>query len=183
MNRVADIASPHPSRALLDLSTELLVKILAFLPVVDLFSVQWTCRTTYDIIAGTAYLRYIMRAHINGVGDFLPPDFPHSERLELLRLHEQSWSGLHFNLLTKCVINIPFTRRFTLQGGYLIYECLMASTLQYGYIDLCSATRNEEVRWTNITVDSSHFPAFAVDHDLAITIGFVSIDPVLNAKT
>jgi hypothetical protein len=172
MNRVVDIASTHPSRALLDLSTELLVKILAYLPVVDLFSVQWSCRTIHDIIAGTAYLRYIMHAHINGVGDFLPPDFPHSERLQLLRRHEQSWSGLQFNLFTKCVVNIPFPRRFTLQGGYLIYERLVASTLQYGYIDLCSATWNEEVRWTNITVDSSHFPAFAVDHDLVIAIRF-----------
>jgi hypothetical protein len=183
MNRVADATSTYPSRTLLDLSTELLVKILAYLPVVDIFSMQRTCRTIHEIITGTAYLQYIIRAHINGVDDILPPDFPHSERLELLRRHERSWSGLQFNLFTECVISIPYPEHFTLQGGYLIYERLMTSTLQYGYIDLCSTAQNEELRWVNITVDSSHFPAFAVDHDLVIAIRFcVLFDPILIAK-
>jgi len=51
-----------PSCTLLDLSTELLIEILAYLPVDDLSSVQWSCRMVGDIIADTAYFQYIMHA-------------------------------------------------------------------------------------------------------------------------
>jgi hypothetical protein len=88
-----NVLSKNPfvtTHTLFDLSTEVLVEILAYLPAVRLFSVQRTCRTIRDIIAGTTYFQYTMRAFINGVDDLLPPDFPHSERLELLRCHEQS---------------------------------------------------------------------------------------------
>ena len=109
-----DVVTTH---TFLDLSTEVLVEILAYLPVVRLFSVQRTCRTIRDIIAGTIYFRYTMRAYINGVDDHLPPDFPHSERLELLRRHEQSWNNLQVrgNIFTQCVTgDVPFTSSFIL---------------------------------------------------------------------
>ena len=145
------------TRTLLDLSTEVLVEILAYLPVPDLFSVQWTCRTIRDIIAGTAYLQYVMRAYINGVDDFLPADFPHSERLELLRRHEPSWNGTQFNVFSKCVTDIKHPCNFILQDGYLIYERITFKFLspQYGYVDLCSTARDEELRWVHISQDST----------------------------
>jgi len=146
------------TQTLLDLSTEVLVEILAYLPVVSLFSVQRTCRTIRDIIAGTTYFQYTMRAYINGVDDDLPPDFPHSERLELLRRHEQSWSNLQLraSIFTQCVTgdsDVPFTSCFILQDGYLIYECLTLELQRYGYADLCSASRDEELRWVHVTMD------------------------------
>ena len=78
------------TRNLLHLSTEVLIEILGYLPGADMVSMQQTCRTIRDIIAGTAYLQYILRADINGVDDFLIPRLSYSERLELLRRHEQS---------------------------------------------------------------------------------------------
>jgi len=134
-----------------------------------------------------------MRAFINGVNDFLPPDFSHSEHLELLQSHEQAWSGLQFNLCTECVINVPFRvglpNEFTLQDGYLIYELLTSRPSRYGYADLCSAATDEELCWVHITMDDHHFPdlsteaTFAVDRDLMVTIRFRIIsNPVLSSE-
>ena len=166
---------------LLDLSTEVLVEILAYLPAADLTAVQRTCRTIRDIVAGTAYLRYTLLAKINRVDDLLPPDFPHSERLELLRCHEQSLRDLKFNLFAEChdISSVPSLDVFILQGGYLIYQCFpeRASGLQYGYTDLCSAERNKELQWVHLTMGESLYPnspviVFAVDHDLVLAVRF-----------
>ena len=43
------------------------------------------------------YFQYTMRAYINDVDDILPPDFPHSERLELLRCGIMNHHGTVFN--------------------------------------------------------------------------------------
>ena len=178
----------HPSCTLLSISTELLVEIFSHLPATDLFSVQRTCRTIRDIVVGTAYLQYILRTHINGVDDFLPPDFPYSERLELLRRHEQSWDALQFNLITERVANLRYFTDFTFQDGYLIYESLQGSLSRYGYMDLYATARNEELRWVHITMDHSHVPVtstftFAVDHDLVVAMRFrVFSNPFLSAN-
>ena len=167
--------------SLLDLSTELLIEILAYLPPADMVSVQRTCRTIRDIVTGTAYLQYTLLANINRVDDLLPPDFPYSERLELLRCHEQSWRDLQFNLFAEGhnisdVQNINF---FTLQDSYLIYVCFPGRGwgLQYGYTDLCSAERNKELRWVHLTMGESQYPdstriVFAVDHGLVMAVRF-----------
>jgi hypothetical protein len=162
---------------LLNLSTELLVQILSYLPAVDLFSVQRTCRKIRHIITGTTYLQYILRIQINGIDDFLPPDFPYTERLKLLRRHEQSWDSLQFNLFTEFTTSVPQPGCYTLRDGYLIYEDLSGTTLRYAYTDLCSATRNEDPSWVHITLHNIHLPlpskvVFAVDHDLVVAIRF-----------
>ena len=163
---------------LLNLSTELLVQILSYLPAMDLFSVQRICRKIHHIIAGTTHLQYILRIQINGVEDFLPPDFPYTERLKLLRRHEESWNGLHFHLFAESTTSrVPQPNCYTLQDGYLIYEDLSGTTLQYGYTDLCSTTRNEDLSWVHITLYDIYLPlpskiVFAVDHDLVVAMRF-----------
>ena len=162
---------------LLNLSTELLVQILSYLPVADLCSVQRTCRKIRHIVAGTTYLQYILRTQINGVDDFLPPDFPFTERLKLLRRHEESWNGLKFDLFAEFATTVPQPDRYTLRDGYLIYEDLSGTALRYGYTDLCSATQNEGLPWVHITLYDIHLPlpskvVFAVDHDLVVAIRF-----------
>jgi len=188
--QVGAYTSTHQPRTLLDLSTELLIKILIYLPVADLSSMQHTCRTMRDIIDGTVYLQYIVRTHVNGVDGFLPPAFSYSERLELLRRHEQSWNTLQVNLLTEGTPNITSTYPdFILQDGYLINdsENLTGREQRYRYTDLSSAARNEDLRWVHITLDGSRLPSgdlstimFVVDHDLAVTIRFCILShPVL----
>ena len=160
-----------------------------------MLAVWRTCRTLHDIIAGTTYLQYLLRAEMNGVEDLLPPSVPYSKRLELLRRHEESWCGLHVNLFTQqSVPSLDDADCFILQGGYLIYECLMTSERRYGYTDLCSAARNEELRWVHVTITLA-FPMggirsfisaggiFAVDHDLVIFTRFCVVsDPFSSEK-
>jgi hypothetical protein len=172
------------THTLLDLSTEVLIEILAYLPAVSLFSVQRTCRTIRDIIAGTTYFQYIMRTYINGVDDLLPSNFPHSERLELLQRHEQSWNSLQLDVFTQydkgsVTGDVPFPCPFVLQDGYLIYKCLRDGLQRYGYADLCSVSRGEELRWVHITIADGHLPTtstvtveFAVDHDLMVAMRY-----------
>jgi len=174
------------TRSLLDLSTEVLIEIFASLPAADMLTVQRTCRTIHDIIAGTAYLQYTLHAELNCVGDLLPPDFPYSERLEFLRSHEQSWRDLQFHRFAEChdISAVPDLAVFTLQDGYLIYECFLGRGrgLQYGYTDLCSADRNGELRWVHLTMGESQYSGsslivFAVDHDLVVAVRFcISFD-------
>ena len=169
--------------ALLDLPPEVLIDILSFLPAADIFSVQQTCHTIRDIVDGTAHLQYILRTHIMGVDDLLPPNFPYSDRFKLLRRHEQSWNALQFNLFTKCVIDRPsFINQYILQGGYLIYDHLTADGMpRYGYSDVGAATRNEELRWVHVEVDNhsclrsplGSWLTFAVDHDLVVVMRFI----------
>lgn len=166
---------------LLALSTEVLIEILAYLPATDMITMQRTCRTIRDIIAGTAYLQYLLRAEMNGVEDLLPPDFPYSERLELLRRHEESWHRLQFNLFAERqrVPGLHHSHAFILQGGYLIYQFLLGRDERWGYVDLCSATQNEQLQWVHITVGETRpsfvtMCVFAVDHDLVVAAGFVS---------
>lgn len=166
-------------RTLLNLSTELLIQILSYLPPADLFSVQRTCHKIRHIVVGTTYLQYILRTQINGVDDFLPPDLPYPERLKLLRRHEKSWNDLQFNLFAEFTTNVPQPDCYTFRDGYLIYEDLSGTVLQYGYTDLCSAARNEEVPWVHITMTNTHLPlpsyvVFAVDHNLVVAVRYVS---------
>jgi hypothetical protein len=165
---------------LLNLSTELLIQILSYLPAADLFSVQRTCRKIRHVVAGTTYLQYILRTQINGVDDFLPPDFPYNERLKLLRRHEESWNGLQFNLFAESTTSVPQPNLYTLRDGYLIHEGLPGTTLRYAYTDLCSATRNEDLSWVHITLYSIHLPlpskvVFAVDHNLVVAMRFCDL--------
>ena len=88
---------------------------------------------------------------------------------------------LHFNLSTKCDPTSDI-HHFTLQDGYLIYRYPYTEQrwLEYEYTDLCSAARNEALRWVHITMRGTEsiytFPwpivIFAVDHDLVVVVRF-----------
>ena len=160
--------------SLLNLSTELLIHIFAYLPVTDMFSVQTTCRRVYDIIAETAYLQYILHSHLNGVDDLFPLNCPFSERLGLLKHHEKTWNDLQFNLYSEFSANVNvYSRKTIIQDGYLIYKSNMDLT-RYGYIDLCTLPPpNEEPRWDHISLKNFLYPyalEFFIDHDLVVAV-------------
>ena len=160
---------------LLGLPTELLLLILSYLPAVELCEVQRTCHRIRGIVAESAHLQYVVRVHINGVDDLLPPDRPFSDRLELLQCHEKSWNNLQLKVSHEFAASIH--QRHFLQDGYLIYNRI-AGMLQYGYVDLLSACPNEELCWVNILKEDIRFPlcvAFAVDHNLAIVLRYRTI--------
>jgi len=158
------------TRTFLSLPTELLILIFSYLPAVELCAVQRTCHRIHGIVAESSHLQYIFCAQINGVDDLLPPDCPFSERLELLRCHEHSWSSLKLKISHEFSSTIP--DRHVLQDGYLIYNKI-AGILQYGYVDLLSATPKEELCWVHVLREDIRLPlcvVFAVDHNLAVVL-------------
>jgi hypothetical protein len=167
---------------LLDIPTELLVRILSNLSCDDLCLLQGTCRRFKDIIFGTPYLEYLLHTGIDNVDDLLPPDVPFPERVEFLKLHERSWSGLRFNLFSEFSIH-DNTRdnvaRYTLQNGYLIHSdsIPVGQGLKYKYIDLYSLSSGEEANWVPIRlrVIRPRNIVFAADHNLAVAITFGSL--------
>jgi hypothetical protein len=165
---------------LLDIPTELLVRILSNLSCDDLCLLQGTCRRFKDIIFGTPYLEYLLHTGIDNVDDLLPPGVPFPERVELLKLHERSWSGLRFNLSSEFSTHDSArdnVARYTLQNGYLIHSDSIPWTvggLIYKYIDLCSLSSGEEANWVPIRlrVVRPLNVVFAADHNLAVAITF-----------
>src|SRR5579863_8243768 len=106
------------SSPLLSLPLELLVRILSYLPCTDLCVMQETCRGIKEIITSTIYLEYILYTEMNTVDDLLPPDVPLRKRVELLKLHERSWSDLQFNIFSEFAINGKVdSYHYTLQDG------------------------------------------------------------------
>jgi len=166
---------------LLDIPTELLVRILSYLSCDDLCLLQGTCRRFEDVISGTPYLEYLLLTGIDNVDDLLPHDVPFPERVELLKLHERSWSGLRFNIFTEFSIhNSDNSRdnvaRYTLQNGYLIHgdSIPVGQGLKYKYVDLYSLSSEEEANWVSIRlrVVRPRNIVFAADHNLAVAITF-----------
>ncbi len=154
------------------LPTELLILILSYLPVVELCAVQRTCHRIHSIVAESARLQYILRTQINGVDDLLPPECLFSERLELLRRHENAWSKLQLKLSHEFAS--PLLDRHFLQDGYLIYN-KVAGMLQYGYVDLLSAVPDEELCWVHIAREDIRHPlcvVFAVENNLAVVLRY-----------
>ncbi|KAH9059082.1 hypothetical protein EDB87DRAFT_1685035 [Lactarius vividus] len=161
------------------LPTELLVRLLSFLPAIDLLSARLTSRRIHNVITDSSYLQYILRIEINGVDDLLPPDCPIAERLRLLRQHEKSWNCLHYNKFAEDSFT-EFTeqRLFIIQDGYLIYRKITrrgGALIQYGYADLSSTSPNGELHWVHIPMQHTPFPVpleleFAVDYNLAVAI-------------
>ncbi|KAI9453022.1 hypothetical protein BJY52DRAFT_1189871 [Lactarius psammicola] len=161
------------------LPTELLVRLLSFLPPIDLLSAQRTSRRIHNVITDSSYLQYILRIQVNGVDDLLPPDCPISERLRLLRQHEKSWNCLQYNKFTEhSFTEIAEEPLFILQDGYLIYRKLVLRgnpIVQYGYVDLYSTSPKGELRWVHIPIQQIRFPVpmkleYAVDYNLVVVI-------------
>jgi len=156
----SDCSIERTIMAFLDLPIEILCRILSYLPAVDLFIAQRTCHCINKIFTGTTRFQYILRAHINGVDDLLPPDCSFHDRLDLLKQYEKSWNNLQLDKSAEFPINIeaPVSWRFTLQDGYLIYIAYRAWAPKwlpksgYGYLDLCAATRNKEASWVHIQI-------------------------------
>ncbi|KAH9984430.1 hypothetical protein BJV77DRAFT_1037705 [Russula vinacea] len=141
------------------LPTELLILILSYLPVVELW-------TIHNIVAESAHLQYVLRTQLNGVDGLFPPDRPFSERLELLRCHENAWSNCSSNPF----MNLPPP---------------IAESLQYGYVDLLSITPKEDLRWVHISREDLRHPlcvVFAVDHNLAVVLSRPGTPHPLSSK-
>lgn len=175
--------STTSSKTLTGLPTELLIQVFAYLEVADLFSVQHTCRTFFNVVSDSTFLQYILHTKINFLEDLHLPDLDVSlhDRVALLKHHEAAWNDLELNMVTRLAPGSEETRAFLyiLQDGYLIYKTIaldMTDTIRYGYTDLyISDQPNAEARWEHISlgaIQPLNDIIFAVDHDLVVAIRF-----------
>jgi hypothetical protein len=79
---------------LLDFSVEILVEILAQLPLRDIVVCKFTCRKLHDVIADSSLLQYVIHTFLAGVHDPLLPGVSTVERMGALKSLEATWRDL-----------------------------------------------------------------------------------------
>ncbi|KAI9462682.1 hypothetical protein F5148DRAFT_1368966 [Russula earlei] len=82
--------SPH----FLDLSTELVIQILAYASLHDIGACARTSRRLHDIISGSQYIRYLVLTKLAGMGDPFIPGLSIQERIAILERWERAWHDL-----------------------------------------------------------------------------------------
>lgn len=89
-----------PSIQLLDLPTELIIKILSLLHVADLLSCGVTNQFLQELVETSAFLQYHIACHKYGVEDNPQCALVPAARLEELYSRERAWSRLEFHAIT-----------------------------------------------------------------------------------
>lgn len=166
---VSQLEAPSPpSRAqtmsprFLDLSTELVIQILAHGSLRDIGACAQTSRRLYSIISGSQYLRYLLRTKIAGVHDPFLPGLSIQERLSVLERWERAWHSLDLRQpALQCIVPRDFsvsTLRYEIHGGYLIGARRFPvddRPLGYNYIDLHDAVKRGYPSWNSVDLHQS----------------------------
>jgi hypothetical protein len=166
---------------LLDLSTELVIQILAYGSLRDIGACAQTSRRLYSIISGSLYLRYLIRTKIAGVRDPFLPGLSILERLSVLRRWERAWHCLDLREPTlQCVVPRDISvgvLRYEIHGGYLIGTRRFPvddRPLGYNYIDLHDVVKRGYASWNNVDLHQSLFVfsyCFSIeDYNLAVML-------------
>jgi hypothetical protein len=92
---------------LLGLPSEILIEIISYLDIADIFSCQRTCCILRSIIADSIQLHYIMQLKISGMQDNPFCRLPIADRLASLESREAAWQSLDWEFVT--TIDVPST--------------------------------------------------------------------------
>jgi hypothetical protein len=148
----------------LDLSTELVIQILAHGSLRDIRACAQTSRRLHAIVSGSQYLQYLLRTKIAGVHDpFLPPGgISIQERLSVLESWERAWRGLDLrNPALRCIVPRDVSASVPpheIRGGYLIAARRFPvddRPLGYSYFDLHDAVRRGYPSWNHVDLHPS----------------------------
>ena len=149
----------------LDLSTELIIQILAYGSLRDIGACVRTSRRLYGIASGSQYLRYLLRTKMAGVHDpFLLPGFSIQERLSALERWESAWHNLDLRRqpALQCIVPRDVSvsiLRYEIHGGHLVgarrFPVDADRPLGYSYVDLHDAVGRGHPSWNNIDLHRS----------------------------
>ncbi|KAI0261874.1 hypothetical protein BC834DRAFT_972445 [Gloeopeniophorella convolvens] len=172
--------SPH----LLDLSTELVIQILAFLSLRDIGACALTCRQLNGVISSSQYLQYLVRTKIAGVHDpFIIGPLTLHDRLTLLERWEHAWHSLDLSEpALQCVVPRDISvgvLRYEMHDGYLVAIRRFPvddRPMGYSFISLHDSVQNGAASWSNINLPES-LSAFsycfsAEEHNLSALLVF-----------
>jgi hypothetical protein len=144
---------------LLNLPNELLILIIAFLPLRSISSCKRSCHHLRAVIKHSGLLRCRIRTLKNYIEDLSPPSLSTVDFLETLRKWEKAW--LTFGVGMKAVTQTTFRPfqgfdEFVLRSGYLIQMC-HGDTPGWSYADLSLQRdlrgKRSAIRWKDIQVE------------------------------
>ncbi|KAI0294027.1 hypothetical protein B0F90DRAFT_1759433 [Multifurca ochricompacta] len=145
------------SPRLLDLSTELVIQILAHLSSHDIGACAQTSRRLRNIISSSQYLQYLVRTEVAGVHDPFFPGLSIHERISVLEKWERAWHGLDLRQpALQCIVPRDISvsvLHYEIHGGYLVATRRFPADdrpMGYSYIDLDDVVRNGHAVWNNI---------------------------------
>lgn len=177
----AESPAPTMSPRLLDLSTELVIQIIAHGSLHDIGACAQASRRLYSIISGSQYLRYLVRIKMAGVRDPFIPGLSIHQRFSALERWEHAWHSLDLRQPTlQCVVPRETSVSilcYEINGGYLIGTRRLPvddRPLGYNYLDLHDVVKCGYLSWSNVDLHQSLFifsHCFSVeDHNLAVML-------------
>ena len=177
-------------RTFLNLSAEILIEILAYLPLRDIEACQLTCRKLRNVIAGSSLLQYIIQTFLAGVDDPLVPGVSIVERITTLKTLEARWRDLDIRRRTAQINRgtaWPWLN-YTVHDDYLLAVRVDGEHSDqppgYSYIDLREQAAFTDPLWKKVDVpwsDQHCIFAFAAnENDLAVVVTYVCDNVVLS---
>ena len=178
---IAETPAPTMSPQFLDLSTELVIQILAYGSLSDIGACAQTSRRLYGIISGSLYLRYLIRTKIAGVCDPFLSGLSIHERLSVLKSWERAWHCLDLREPTlQCMVPTDISAgvlRYEIHDGYLIGTRRFPvddRPLGYHYVDLHDVVKRGYASWNSIDLHQSlsmfSYCFNVEDHNLAVML-------------
>jgi hypothetical protein len=167
---------PTMTISILELPTELLIRIFCDLDSSDLVSCQLTHSSLCTIIDESVLLSYRKALQLAGVEDNPHSKLPISERLRLLNAQENAWLDFHIDFRQTITVNHSTSGIYDLTGGVYLLGNRNCHALHY----LTLPTQpSDATTWTKIDVDRNLIDmALAVhEHDL-IAIVTTSVPPL-----
>jgi hypothetical protein len=164
----------------LSFSAEILIEILAHLPLRDIAACKLTCRKLCDVIAHSSFLQYTIQTLLAGVHDPLIPGASIVERLSALKTFEATWRDLDVRKRTAQITPgaaWPWLN-YTVHDDYLLAvrgDCDDPNQPPgYSYIDLRQQAAFTHPFWRKVDVpwnDQNCMFAFAANENgLAVVV-------------
>ncbi len=142
----------------LNLSAEILIEILAHLPLRDIVACKLTCRKLHAVIADSLLLQYTIQTHRAGVHDPLLPGASIVERMSALKHLEATWRDLDVRRRTAQInrgIAWPWLN-YTIHDDYLLAVRGDSDDLNqppgYSYVDLRQQAALTHPLWKKVDV-------------------------------
>ena len=172
----ANAPSTPQSISLLRIPSELMIRILLFLPPLDIISCGRTCRTLYGLCSDSI-LRYLIQMERCAVRDDMSPGLSYPERLRILKHREEAWEVLDFRRFFQASVPVESTTSsvFDFTGGAFFLGKKHPSTdrettMGYSYITLpsLSNSQDQKLEWKEfgLEVDMLDFGLAVHEHDL-----------------
>ena len=164
-------------------SVEILIEILAHLPLRDIVACKSTCRKLHDVIADSSLLQYIIQTFLAGVHDPLLPGASIVERMSALKNLEATWRDLDVRRRTAQINRgtaWPWLN-YTVHDDYLLAVRGDSDHPNqppgYSYIDLRDQAAFTNPPWKKVDVPWSGqhcmFAFAANENDLAVVVTYV----------